>query len=46
LKKAQKIYNGKAASSTNVAGKTSYVYHPVQVSTQSGLKTIISDLKP
>jgi hypothetical protein len=52
LTKSPKTYNGeKTASSTNVAGKTRYlpvenrnyiyVFHPVHVSTQSALRTLI-----
>jgi hypothetical protein len=52
-----KTYNGKkTAPSTTVAGKRGYLYaesknqihvsHLVQLSTQSGLRTFISDLKP
>jgi hypothetical protein len=57
LTKAPKTYDGeKTASSTNVAGKSRYLpaengnkihaYHPVLVSTQSGLRILISDPKP
>jgi hypothetical protein len=51
-KGAKKIYDGEK---TNVAGKSGYpsskklklihVYHPILVSTQNGLRTLISDLK-
>jgi hypothetical protein len=57
LIKAPKTYNGeKTDSLTNVAGKNGYLpaenwnfihaSYPVLVSTQSGLRTLISDLKP
>jgi hypothetical protein len=57
LTNLQKPYNGeKTASSTNAAGKSGYMSaensheicacDPILVSTQTGLITLISDMKP
>jgi hypothetical protein len=50
IDRGAKTYDGeKTTSSTNVAGKTGslnkiHVCHPIQVPTQSGLRTLISDI--
>jgi hypothetical protein len=57
LTKSPKTYNvEKTASITNVAGKSGYLpaenlnyiygYHPVLITTQRGVRTLISDLTP
>jgi hypothetical protein len=51
LDKVTKIYDReKTVSSTNVSGKSGYLpaenCYPIRVSTQNGLRTFISDLKP